>query len=208
MRPFVRRRGLWRRWRDRVGRGLYRLLQRLGVAVAPMVRYEAGPTTGATAASVPAAFSLDRWRADDPALPGTVPAALDPADVVVGATLDGDLVGYCVLSPRAVAVEEIGSVVDPSGVCLWDLYVTPGCRGRGLGTALLRRARGDELAETHGRVAALVAADNEPSRRAFRAAGFAPAELLVPIGRGDRIVRLSRPLRGDAGRPERGRPGR
>lgn len=160
-----------------------------------MVRYETSPATAAERPSVPAAFDLERWRADDPTIPGDVPGSLDSTDVVVGATIDGDLVGYCVLSPRDVFVREVGDVVEPSGVYLWDLYVRPAYRGRGLGTALLWRARADEIVATAGTLEALVAADNQPSRRAFRSAGFEPTERLLSVGWGEYTYRRQRPLR-------------
>lgn len=204
MRSFVGRLGLWRLWRNPVGRRCYELLQRLGLVVAVMVRYETGPATAGSARPVPAAFDVDSWRADDPALPGSVPGSLDADDVVVGATYEGELVGYCVLSSRTVSVREIGDTVEPHGVYLWDLYVRPAYRGRGLGTALLQRARADDVVATaaaergEGGVEALVAADNRPSRAAFRSAGFEPTERLVSIGLGGRTYRRRTPLGGTA----------
>lgn len=194
MRSIVGRLGLWRLWRNRFGRGLYAWLQRLGLVVALMVRFEAPPPTDAERPATPAAFALDSWRADDPAIPAGVPGSLDAADVVVGATIDGELAGYCVVSPRPVLVKEIGGVVDPTGVYLWDLYVRPAYRGRGLGTALLWRARTGDLVAEAGTVEALVAADNEPSRRAFRSAGFEPSERLLSVGWGEHTYRRTTPL--------------
>ena len=182
MSPLVRRLGLWRLWRNRFGRWCYRLLQRLGFVAALMIRYEAGPAVDADRPSVPAAFELERWPADDPSISGEVPGSLEGTDVVVGATIDGELVGYGILSPRSVEVPEIGGVVEPDGVYLWDLYVDPAYRGRGLGTALLWRARIDAIAADTGTVEALVAADNEPSRRAFLSADFVPTERLLAVG--------------------------
>lgn len=199
MRSIVGRFGLWRLWRNPLGRRLYRLLQRLGLVVAAMVRYETTPATAAERPAVPTAFELDSWRADDRSLPADVPSGLEPTDVVVGATLEDDLVGYCVLSPRSVLVEEIGGVVEPTGVCLWDLYVKPGYRGRGLGTALLWRARVDDLVAETGRIEAFVAVDNRPSRRAFRSAGFVPAERLLAVGWRERTYRRRRSLTGPSG---------
>lgn len=166
-----------------------------------MVRYETRPAAATEQPSVPAAFALDSWRADDPSLPDGVPESLEPSDVVVGATFEGDLVGYCVVSPRDVFVREIGAVVEPSGVYLWDLYVQPAYRGRGLGTALLRRARAESAVPDGDTIEALVALNNHPSRQAFRSAGFEPTERLVSVGLGDRRYRRTRPLGGGGQTP-------
>lgn len=200
---------LRRLWANPLGRRLSRLLEQAGLDVAVMVRYEAAPTEAtdtevtSDGGPVPAGFALERWRADDPAISEAVPGEREAADVVVGATIDGDLVGYCVVSPRPVRVEEIGGVVEPRGVSLWDLYVHPAFRGRGLGTALLRRARATEAATEAGTIEALVAAANEPSRRAFAAAGFVPTERVASVGWRDRRFRRTRPLGGLRGERSR-----
>lgn len=193
VRSIVSRLNLWRLWRNPAGRRLYGTLQRAGFVLALMIRYETTPVTDGGPPAVPAAFTLQRWRGDE-TLPESVPGSLEPTDVVVGATIDDELVGYCVLSPRSVLVSEIGAVLEPAGVYLWDLYVKPAYRGRGLGTALLHCARNDDLAVATGTVEALVAADNEPSRRAFRAAGFAPTERLFSIGWGEQTYQRRRVL--------------
>lgn len=179
-----------RRWRKWIGSRCVRLCQRLGLIASLVVRYEAAAT--AASPETPKGFSLRRWRPDDPTFPNGVSASLDPDDVVVGATDDGQLAGYCVLSARPVRVREVGGVVEPAGVCLWDLYVEPPYRGRGLGTALVQFARMDDVVADAGTVEALVAADNEPSRRAFRAAGFAPAGRIVAVGWRDHTVSRTR----------------
>lgn len=169
-----------------------RLCQRLGLVASLVVRYEAAAT--AASPETPRGFSLRRWRPDDPSFPDAVSASLDPDDVVVGARIDGLLAGYCVLSDRPVRVREVGGVVEPAGVCLWDLYVEPPYRARGLGTALVQFARTDDVVADAGIVEALVAADNEPSRRAFRAAGFAPADRVVAVGWRNHTVSRTRSL--------------
>lgn len=194
MSSIVGRLGLWRLWRNRFGRTLYRLGQRLGLVVALMVRYESPPASAGSAPTAPAAFTFDSWRAADPSLPAGPPDDIQDSDVVVGATIDGDLAGYCVLSERRLLVREIGGVVEPTGVYLWDLYVEPAYRGRGLGTALLERARADAAVVEAGTVEALVAMDNEPSRRAFAAAGFEPTQRLFSVGVGERTYRRTTPL--------------
>lgn len=206
MRSIVWRLRLWRFWRNRFGQRLYRLFQGLGFVAALMVRYEAGPAVDAERPPLPDAFSLDRWRGDDPSIPGDVPGTLEASDVVVGATKEGDLVGYCVLSPRAILIVETGGVVEPDGVYCWDLYVDPAYRGRGLGTGLLWRARVDGIAAEAGTagagtvgagtVEALVAADNEPSRRAFRSADFVPTERLLSLGWAGHTYRRTSSLEG------------
>lgn len=194
MSSIVGRLGLWRLWRNRFGRGLYRRGQRLGLVVALMVQYEAAPTRASTTIDAPTAFAFDSWRAADPSLPAGAPDGLEATDVVVGATIDGELAGYCVLSERRILVREIGGVVEPTGVYLWDLYVEPAYRGRGLGTALLRRARADDAVADAGTVEALVTMDNEPSRRAFASAGFEPTERLFSVGVGEHTYRQRKPL--------------
>lgn len=185
-----------RRVRERLGRRLYGLLQRAGPVVAVTVRYEAAPAGEPAAASVPAAFTLDRWRADDDGLPAGAPSTLAAQDAVVVVALEGELVGICVLSPRADAGGDLAAAIDPGDVACWDLYVEPAYRGRGLGTALLRRARADALVADHGRVVALVAADNRRSRRTFRAAGFAPSDRLVSLEWGERSLQRRTALLG------------
>lgn len=199
MRSIVGRLGPPRRWREGIGRRGVALCQRLAPGVAVTVRYVASTVTDRSGPTVPSAFEFDRWRADDPAIPGDVPPPHDATEVVVGVTIGDDLVGRCIISSGPVREGEPG-LADPARVSLWDLYVEPAYRGRGLGRALLWRARTDTSVGDAECVEALVAADNDPSHRAFRAAGFEPAERVIAVNWGERRYRRRRPLAAGDGR--------
>lgn len=198
MRSIVGRLDSPRRWREGIGRRGFHLCERLAPGVAVTVRYVAPTTADGSGPAAPNAVAFDRWRADDPSIPADVPTSLDATDVVVGATMAGDLVGHCIVSPRPVRDGQSGSR-EQIVVSLWDLYVEPAYRSRGLGRTLLWRARTDGAVADADRVEALVAASNEGSRRAFRAAGFEPAERVISVGWGERTYRRRRLLAPDDG---------
>lgn len=110
-------------------------------------------------------------------------AYLAPGDAVLLARRDGAVLGGCCVADRATYVPELRRRVRFPGAYLWDLYVRPSCRGRGIGTALIARAV--ELARSAFEarsIAALVAPDNFPSRAAFDAVGFSPDARFSTVG--------------------------
>lgn len=86
------------------------------------------------------------------------------AGTVFGAFADGALLGVAgLLVPGAAKKRHKG--------VLWGVYVRPGVRGEGLGTALVSAV----IAHARGRVAQLDAAvvtDNAPARRLYQKLGF------------------------------------
>lgn len=194
----LRRTGLWRLTRNDAGRTLYELLDRAGVSFAALLRYRASATAdsaGESPADADVRFStLDEF---DRPLPSRLAEAHADADVVPCAVVDGDVVGYCLLSDRPVTVPELDATIEPDGAYLWRLYVDPDCRGRGIGTRLLEHARG-VAASRYGvpAVVAFVAVDNLPSRRAFERAGFDATDRVYYAGLFGRGVRRERPVSG------------
>ncbi|WP_254768352.1 GNAT family N-acetyltransferase [Salinilacihabitans rarus] len=85
------------------------------------------------------------------------------------ARLDGDVVGFASFTLERGALE-----LDATRGVLSNLYVDPGHRGRGIGSALLGAVE-DALVERGADVLALeVLADNEAARRFYRREGYEP----------------------------------
>lgn len=186
--PLPARLGLWRLTRHAAVRRVYDRLAAAGVFLAQLDRVvrEAGPRPGG--ADVPTPDPSTGVTVRSAPATGTVPdglagAHLAPSDRVVTARRDGRVIGYCCVADRPVYVPELRRRLRVPGAYLWKLYVRPGERGHGVGTALIARAVGvaaDGLdAPT---VEALVAPDNVPSRRAFARLGFSPVERFTSAG--------------------------
>jgi ribosomal protein S18 acetylase RimI-like enzyme len=110
------------------------------------------------------------------------------ADGVLVARADGDLVGFVMYGPETGDYEE---TVDRGVV--HNLYVVPGARGAGLGSALLERAEA-ALAEAGADVVSLEAmAGNEAARRFYERHGYRPHR-----------VELEKPVRNDTHSKEDG----
>lgn len=100
-------------------------------------------------------------------------AALGAGDVCVGALHEGRLAAYVWYSFGSARHTDDVRVETGSRVrYTYKLHVHPGGRGRGVGRELL--ARGAQLGPRHGRDLDLsfIAPDNQPSLRAFAAAGW------------------------------------
>jgi GNAT superfamily N-acetyltransferase len=169
----------WRLTRNRYTRSLYEALAARGVRAAKMdlyvrsgadpperspdgVRFEAMPADTVDPADCP--------EADD----------LESDDRVVLARVDGTVAGYVFVSDRPVRVAHVGRRLAPEGAYVWRLFVDPAYRERGIGTALVAQAvaTGRKAFGTAS-AAAVIAVDNDPSKLAFRANGFEPAERLT-----------------------------
>lgn len=181
------RTGLWRITRHEFVRGLYQRLDRTGVFLAQLDRFEREAQTPVDRSSetLPGDIRFDVHTVTE-TIPGPLAdAPLAPTDRVALAHRDGETVGYCCLSNRPVYVPELHRRLRISGSYLWRLYVTPGERGCGIGSALIAHAirhTATELDSTT--ITALVAPDNLPSRKAFQRMGFTPAERFTSIGCG------------------------
>ncbi len=182
--PLWARLGGWRVSRHPLMRAIYDRLDRSGVFVAQLDRFER-PTTPSTSVSSerPADIAITVEAPTDtlPEALGDAPVA--PGDRLVLARQSDVTVGWGVVSARPVYVPELHRRLNLEGAYLWRLYVAPGERGQGVGSALVARAvevaaRGFD----EPRISALVAPDNLPSRRAFRTAGFTPSERFTSLG--------------------------
>lgn len=180
--PVAVRLGLWRVTRHERVREVYDRLAAAGVFFAQLERFErdtAVPPSRSGVADValsvrPAAETLPAHLEDAP---------VSPDDRVVLARRGGDVVGCCCLSDRPVYVPELRRRLRFDGAYLWRLYVEPQCRGHGIGSAIVARAVRASAAEFDvGRLVALVAPDNLPSRKAFRGLGFRPTERFTSAG--------------------------
>lgn len=168
--------GLWRVTRHPLVSQWYERLADAGVLVAQLDRFTRDldrPVRGAGPGDD--APTIDAVGPD-----GDLPAFLDdahlaPDDAVLLARREGSVVGGCCLADRPTYVPALCRRVCFPGAYLWDLFVRPPYRGRGIATALIARAV--EVARSAFEapsIGALVAPDNLPSRAAFDAVGFSP----------------------------------
>lgn len=88
-----------------------------------------------------------------------------PVGALLGARLDGALVGYACLHWRADTVEA------RDVVCLHDLYVLPAVRGTGAGRALLDAAAGVARERGVGALVWSTAPDNATAQRLYDRTG-------------------------------------
>lgn len=164
----------WRLTRSRPARRAFEALSDLGVTVARLERFERGfgvpipahdPPDGiAVAVASPATPRPE--RADRPEAADT--------DLVVSAVHDGTVVGIQpIVTGGSAVVSPLARRLEFDGAYLWGLYVDPAWRRRGTATALVSRAL-SELADrtTAASAHTLVGADNLPSKRVLRSAGF------------------------------------
>jgi len=181
--PLPVRLGLWRLSRHPVTRRVYGWMADRGVFLAQLDTFErdASPVRGG--AEPPGVVTLSVAPAADGVPAHLRDANLAPGDLLVRAARNGTLVGHCCLSDRPVYVPELRRRLTFEGSYLWNLYVTPADRGRGIGTALVARAVAATASSLAAdRVVALVAPDNFPSRKAFAALGFRPTERYTSYG--------------------------
>jgi len=182
--PLWARLGGWRVSRHPVVRWIYERLDRAGIVLAQLDRFERSTATSPPdGPALPDAIELTRTTPAD-RLPATLNAApVAPEDRLLLARRADTTVGWCLLSARPVYVPELHRRLSFDGAYLWRLYVTPNERGQGIGSALVMRAiqeAATALNETQ--ISALVAPDNLPSRRAFANAGFTPIERFTSVG--------------------------
>jgi GNAT superfamily N-acetyltransferase len=171
--------GLWRLTRNRYGRRIYEALGRLGVTATRMYEYvaDAGDPPSDRVAATEATLTVRGPDAGDRTGGrghGDY-ADLAPDEWVVAARLDGAEVGHAFLSVDAERrVAPLERTLAFEGGYLRRLWVDPPARRRGIATALVARAVERAGTAGAGRVTALVAADNRPSRWTFEAVGFEP----------------------------------
>lgn len=183
--PLLARLGLWRVTRHDTTRSLYDRVESAGFAFAQLDRFERDTSAaprGVDVAGIDDVVAEPVCEVDD--LPARLDGApLAPSDRIVAAVRDGDRIGYCCLSHRPVYVPELHRRIDFSAAYLWRLYVEPDHRGQGVGTVLVARTVDAARTECEaGRIVALVAPDNLPSRKAFRRVGFEPTERFTTVG--------------------------
>jgi RimJ/RimL family protein N-acetyltransferase len=191
------RSGLWRVTRHDFVRTVYHRLETAGVFLAQLDRFEM-ETTDEAGCPPPVDVSgvtitVERLTETYPDRLRNAPVA--PSDDIVVARRDGERIGSCCLSNRAVYVPELHRRLAFPGRYLWRLYVNPTERGRGVGSALVREAIAQTTSEPGlDSLTALVAPDNLPSRRAFHNQGFEARERFTSLGVAGREWHRRRPL--------------
>lgn len=171
---------LWRLTRNRYARALYDALGRAGVRVAKMDAYVL-PADRTPPERSPGGVAFEVMPAStvDPSEVST-DADLQPEDRVALARVDEAVVGHVVASARPVPVPELGRRAVREGAYLWELFVEPAHRNRGIATALVGRAVAAAREQFGvGEAFALVAVDNYPSRWAFETCGFIAEERIT-----------------------------
>jgi GNAT superfamily N-acetyltransferase len=170
---------LWRLTRNRYTRLLYERLDRIGIAFATLSLYVCDCTDGEyDDGTLPQAAVTKTYRQNetdrDLSEMRSVFRELRGNDLLVVAHFDDDIAGYLFVSyDRSVFVPALEASVSFDGVYLWQLYVDPKFRQRGIATNLIYHAL-DAARETFKATTAiaLVALDNYPSRAAFESNGF------------------------------------
>ncbi|RJT03145.1 GNAT family N-acetyltransferase [Halococcus sp. IIIV-5B] len=175
---------LWQLTRNRHARRLYERLAELGVTVATLDVYVHDHPDEISDAT-PDAVTVETYTRDD-LVRGDL-ATADPAfddlvgtDRAVVAHEDGVVAGFLFVSgDREVAVPALDASISYDGAYIWNVYVDPAFRRRGVATALIRRGLATAGAVFGAStVLALVAPDNYPSRRAFESNGFEPRQTI------------------------------
>lgn len=171
---------LWRLTRNRYTQALYNALGRVGVRVAKMDAYvlpadrtppERSP--GDVTFEVMPTSTVDSSEV-------SIDADLHPEDRVAFARVDEAVVGQVIASVRPVPVPELGRRAVREGAYLWELFVEPAHRNRGIATALVGRAVATAreqfgVEEAFG----LVAVDNYPSQWVFETCEFVAKERIT-----------------------------
>lgn len=196
---------VWKFTRTAPARRLYDALATAGLRVSvldqfrldlPTAAPEATDGTPSVTLKVHAASERpDEWNVEDPGL------AADHR--VIGAVVDGELVGSTLLSVEgAVYVEPLDLTVAFDGGYLWGVEVDPAWRRQGIASAMVSTALGALRAVGTTTAYALVAPDNVPSRTLFRGAGFEPERRHVYVDAFGFDYRSSRSYAGE-GSPEK-----
>ena len=181
--PLSVRLGLWRLTRHPVTRQIYDTVERAGVFVAQLDRFERAAVATGESPDLPNGVELSTARASELLPERLVGEPIAPSDTIVWATRNGETVGSCCLSDRPVYVPELHRRLTFEGAYLWKLHVRRSERGQGIGSAIIAHAI-DHSATDADRIVALVAPDNLPSRRAFGSLGFQPTERFTSVGCG------------------------
>lgn len=181
---------LLRRCRESApGRFLSRAASAAGVERETLYVYAAGlddvrrtePPAG-VAVSVNRATDVDSAADAEPSTtpPSASTAGVQPSDfVAIASEADGSPVGWALVRLESpVTVEERGLTVRFDGAYLWGLFVDPRERGRGVGSALVAAASEFAASDRVRSAYALVAAENEASRRAFERVGYDRVEVV------------------------------
>lgn len=198
--PLLARLGLWRLTRHPAVRRCYDTLADRGLFFAQLDRFErpSSPDDRDRSQDPPPGVTLRVETPGDHRPNRLRDAPLAPADQILLAIRGGEAVGHCCLSDRPVYVPELHRRLRLPGAYCWGLFVEPSARGDGIGTSLVAETV-RLAARTDGTdsIAALVAPDNLPSRRAFRSHGFAPTKRYTSAGVAGRRWHRTRDLRTD-----------
>lgn len=176
---------LWRLTRNEYGRAMYGALAKRGIKGSLLYVYVRSLHDADDSDHTPDNITIDVCRERDLDADASERAFqhLDPTDIVVFARSDGQLLGHVVLScARSVYVSAIETTVGEANdtAYLWRLHVDPAHRQRGIGTALIDRARRVAArADEPTTATALVAIDNVPSQMLFDTNGFDRQALIV-----------------------------
>ena len=195
--PLHVRLGLWRLTRHPTARRIYNRVADAGVVFAQLDWFERETAVARSIADPPGDVTVRVSPAGDGVPPALRDAHLAPGDLLVLAERDGERVGHCCLADRPVYVPELCRRLVVEGSYLWQLAVVPAERGRGIGTALVARGVTAAAATLSvDRIAALVAPENVPSRRAFASLGFRPTTRYTSYGVAGSVRHQRRPLDG------------
>ena len=181
--PLSVRLGMWRLTRHPATRRLYDIIEKQGVILAQLDRFQRPVDGDFNTVEPPAGVRLSAAKAADRVPDRLAQAPLAPVDTIVWAHRGTETIGSCCLSHRPVYVPELHRRLKFDGTYLWKLFVAPAERGRGIGSAIIGQAI-ESSAASVAKIEALVAPDNIPSRHAFSGCGFQPVERFTSLGIG------------------------
>lgn len=166
---------VWKVTRTAAGRRLFELLADRGVVLARLEQFERTLERPPPERPVPDEVDLAVARPTALPLAGRMARPeLTERDRVVAAVAGDRVVGVQpITTDRPFHVAPLDRTVEFDGAYFWGLYVAADWRRRGVATALVARALSyvaDRTGLAH--VHALVGADNVPSKRVLRGAGF------------------------------------
>ena len=168
---------LWQLTRNRYARRLYERLAEAGFTFVTLDAYvHEHPKNAVVPKS--GAPTIEIYDHNDPAISSFAFDGLAGDDRAVIAYLDGTIAGSLIVSGgQEVFVPALDASISFDGAYIWDVFVDPEFRQRGVATSLIRHGLATTATVFDAETAiALIAPDNTPSKRAFASNGFKPRE--------------------------------